>query len=181
MLSFSSSGSSSASFKHQLSRPSSKSDEVSFALPCLSCSISTGDSSCHVKLSQSHKTRMWMCNILATSLHHPYTQCTHSVHTFRTANFSRGSIMIHEPSLPRPHPSTVTGNGRAWHCLHRRLHSRLPGLRQLRQPHQPGNTATAGRPLVDHWWLLSWLALETLSKNAKNISMNQRHQEWISY
>jgi hypothetical protein len=25
------------------------------------------------------------------------------------------------------------------------------------------------------------LALETLSKNAKNISMNQRHQEWISY
>ena len=84
----------------------------------------------------------------ATSLQHPCTIPTHSVHTFRTANFSRGSIMIHEPSLPRPHPSTVTGNGRAWHCLHRRLHSRLPGLRQLRQPHQPGNTATAGRPLV---------------------------------
>ena len=168
MLSFSSSGSSSASFKHQLSRPSSKSDEVSFALPCLSCSVSTGDSSCHVKLSQSHKTRMWrmwMCTILAPSLHLVIHTCTHSVHTFRTANFSRG-----DPSWSMSHPYPVH-----IHRIHRKWQgmasatgfilaflasfasfasfASLTSLATLDQP---------GRPLVT-----SQLALETWSKHVK--------------
>lgn len=171
MLSFSSSGSSSASFKHQLSRPSSKSDEVSFALPCLSCSISTGDSSCHVKLSQSHKTRMWrmwMCTILAPSLH----LVIHSVHTVYTPSLRHTSVgSVGDPSWSMSHPYPLHRIHRKWQGMASATGFILAFLASFASFASLTSLATLdqpGRPLVT-----SQLALETWSKHVK------KKYQWI--